>query len=299
MITICNNQLRLVLDPNKGVSTKAFDLFRNGCWIPVMPDTRLANCNLPYSNFLMIPYSNRIENGTFSFENHIYNLAHSELHSIHGDVRNRRWEIDRKTAESIVCTLNSSHYSTMNWPWDFFAQASFTLDDFALHMTLSITNNGSTSMPAGLGWHPYFNRKITSNGEPVLLHFPLDGAYPDADSTRIPSGPLAPLNPGQNFNTERELLHNNHLDLCYHGFNEGSISWPKSKLRLNISANNTCQHLIIYNPPESGYFAIEPVSNANNGVNLFSQGDHTSGIKVLSPQETLTAICTLKLEEYE
>ena len=39
--------------------------------------------------------------------------------------------------------------------------------------------------------------------------------------------------------------------------------------------------------------------SAYNGVNLFAQGDQTSGIKVLLPNETLTATCILQLEEYE
>ena len=299
MIEICNNQLRLIIDPDKGVGTRAFDLYRNGHWLPIMPDTRSPNCHLPFANFLMIPYSNRVENGQFSFENHDYKLTRGELHSIHGDVRNRQWKINQATIESISCTFNSSHNTAINWPWDFCAEASFKLDGLSLYMKLSITNSSQTTMPAGLGWHPYFNRKITSNNEQVLLHFPLDGAYPDAHLTRIPSGPLAPLVEDQSFDPERELLPDNLLDLCCHGFRGGSISWPKSNLRLNISTNPTCKHLVIYNPSESDYFAIEPVSNANNGVNLFAQGDQTSGIKTLLPNETLTATCILQLEEYE
>ena len=35
------------------------------------------------------------------------------------------------------------------------------------------------------------------------------------------------------------------------------------------------------------FFAMEPVFNANNGINLFSQGYQGSGITVLGPGETL------------
>ncbi len=299
MIKIYNNQLRLFLDPNSGVGTKALEMRRGEHWLSIMPDTRSSDCNLPFANFLMIPYSNRIKDGQFTFENKNYYLANGESHSIHGDVRNRKWKISEHTTESIICTIDSRQNKDINWPWDFCAKALFKLDGLALHMQLSITNVSTTNMPAALGWHPYFNRKITSHDEQVLLHFPLKGVYPDANNTRIPSGPLTPLDYHQNFDLERELFKENFLDLCYHGFSGGSITWPKSRLRLKISTNDICQHLIIYNPPETDYFAIEPVSNANNGVNLFSQGDQTSGIRVLTPQDTLTATCRLQLEEYK
>ena len=57
-------------------------------------------------------------------------------------------------------------------------------------MEVTLTNRGDTAMPGGFGWHPYFSRYLTREGELVMLEFPLEGAYPDADDTRIPSGPL-------------------------------------------------------------------------------------------------------------
>ena len=80
MIEIYNNQLRLFLDPNSGVGTKALEMRRGEHWLSIMPDTRSSDCNLSFANFLMIPYSNRIKDGQFTFENKNYYLANGESH---------------------------------------------------------------------------------------------------------------------------------------------------------------------------------------------------------------------------
>ena len=54
--------------------------------------------------------------------------------------------------------------------------------------------------------------------------------------------------------------------------------------------------MILYNPPGKPYFAMEPVTNANDGVNLYAHGDQTSGIAVLEPGQGLEASFELRVE---
>lgn len=51
----------------------------------------------------------------------------------------------------------------------------------------------------------------------------------------------------------------------------------------------------MYNPAKP-YFAVEPVTNANNGVNLLAEGDPTSGVRALQPGETLDATFDVLVE---
>ena len=44
--------------------------------------------------FLMVPYSNRIEDGRFSFLKKNYQLDNADQHAIHGDVRERPWHTE-------------------------------------------------------------------------------------------------------------------------------------------------------------------------------------------------------------
>ncbi len=59
-------------------------------------------------------------------------------------------------------------------------------------------------------------------------------------------------------------------------------------------ASPTLGHLVFYNPADP-WFAFEPVSNANDGVNLLERGDDTSGVTVLEPGESLGAALELQV----
>ena len=48
-----------------------------------------------------------------------------------------------------------------------------------------------------------------------------------------------------------------------------------------ITATEPFRHLVLYVPPGESFFAVEPVSNANDGFNLFARGIAGSGVRVL------------------
>ena len=295
-VELQNDRLRLVVDPDHGAGILAFSTLVDGRWLPLMPDARRPDCDLACASFLMIPYSNRIENGAFTFADGAYQLENAVGHAIHGDTRKRPWNITDQSAQLLRCTFSSAEHNQVNWPWPFDTEATFEVRDDHLQLGLKLTNRGATAMPAGFGWHPYFSRALQQEGEPVVLQFALDGAYPDAHETRIPSGPLAPLAPHQDFRIERALLPDNALDTCCHGFAGGHIVWPESGVRLRLAAAANCRHLVLYNPVGKPYFAVEPVTNANNGVNLLAQGDPTCGTVSLEPGASLESGCALIVE---
>ena len=124
-------------------------------------------------------------------------------------------------------------------------------------------------MPAGFGWHPFYRRGLTRDGETVRLQMKVQAAYPDAHGNRIPSGPAEPVSPAQDFSLEKPLLPDHFLDTCFRGYDgRGHIAWPESGIKLSFRCSPVCSHLVIYNPTGQPYFAVEPVTNANNGVNL-------------------------------
>jgi aldose 1-epimerase len=297
-VDLSTDRLRLSIDPDAGAGLLVFSALVGDAWLPMMPDSRQKSCDLAAASFLMIPYSNRIADGAFSFEGQSYQLGNGEAHAIHGDTRKRPWRITEQDDTRVSCAFSSTEHEAVNWPWPFEATATYELSDGAvctLRMSVSVTNRGDTAMPAGFGWHPYFSRHLTRPGEPVRLRFPLAGAYPDAHGTRIPSGPLQPLAPNQDFTEERDLTPDNFLDTCFHGFTGGHITWPESGVRLRFEPAESCRHLVLYNP-EKPYFAVEPVLNANDGVNLLARGDETAGTVVLAPGETLASACSLIVE---
>jgi len=297
-VALENQHLRAILTPNPGVSLLALSARRGDTWLDLTPDAREPDCDLKCASFLMVPYSNRVENGAFTFQGHRYQLERGAEHAIHGDVRTRPWEIAAQTQTHLCCTFDSRAHENVNYPWPFSVRAEYEIEDRAFIARLTLWNRGDAAMPAGFGWHPYFNRTLTNPSEPVHLCFQAQAAYPDANDNRIPSGPPQPLAPNQDFSTERVLTPDNFLDTCLRSYDGGGhITWPASSVRLRFACSPTCTHLILYNPAGKPYFAAEPVTNANDGVNLLTRGDADCGTAVLEPDQSLEAIFELHLED--
>ncbi len=67
-LIINNRSLRLIVNPERGMSVMAFFARRGDDWLAIMPDTRDGSSDLASASFLMMPYSNRVEDGRFVFE---------------------------------------------------------------------------------------------------------------------------------------------------------------------------------------------------------------------------------------
>lgn len=295
-ITLDNGVLRTVVNPEYGASLAAFFAKSGEDWLPLMPDSRRPEIQLDSACFLMIPYSNRIENGTFAFQGQTYQLQNAEDHAIHGDVRFRPWSIVGQTAHSLCCLFNSRDHNNINWPWPFETLVECALDETALTIKIILWNRGDAAMPAGLGWHPYFSRTLTREGEPMRLRFATTSVYPDTHDNRIPSGPPRRPDEDLDFSTEKILPPDLFIDSCYQGYDgNGHIVWPGSNVKIVFDCSPACRHLVLYNPLDKPYFAVEPVTNANNGINLYSGGEPDSGVVILPPDECLEASFTLRV----
>ena len=294
LVTLASDDLELTVDPDRGGSVVALYARRGG--VPLMPDTRLPGAELGAASFLMAPYSNRVADGRFSFEGRAYELANAANHAIHGDVRKRPWRMLHSDAGLLRLAFASADHAGFNWPWPLSLEMTMAVDGPVFSTSVSLRNEGRAVMPAGMGLHPYFSRHLTREGEPVILAFSVAGVYPDAYGTRIPSGPPEPPGRLRDFSAARALDPACFFDFCAHGWvGEARIAWPESGVALRLTASEALRHLVVYNPPKP-WFAIEPVSNANDGFNLLARGETTSGVRALAPGEAMTARAGLSLE---
>src|SRR5262249_34164016 len=110
------------------------------------------------SAFALVPYSNRIRAGQFSFRGRPVSVPLNrppERHSIHGLGWQAAWRRIDVSAREL--TLEFRH-DAGPWPWAFRATQHFALEPTGLTVALTLRNESGTTMPAGLGWHPYFPR---------------------------------------------------------------------------------------------------------------------------------------------
>lgn len=289
-VEIANASLRVTVSPGDGASLLAFQGLCRGRWLNLYPDTRAAAGGLRQASWMMLPYSNRIRNGAFSFAGKAYQLRNGQRHAIHGDARTRPWTVAEQSASHVRLTLRSADFADFNWPWPIEAEASFRVEGARFLQTLRLRNCGTTAMPAGFGWHPFYPRALTRESEPVRMQMKWGGVYPDADGDCLPEGPMQPLPPDLDYASAKAVPLDRRYDTCLGGYDgRGFIEWPESGVRLTYTCSPNVTHFVYYNPTDRPYFAAEPVSHVNNGVNHLAQGWAGHGVQVLPAGAALEA----------
>ncbi|MDT7044130.1 aldose 1-epimerase [Candidatus Nitronereus thalassa] len=289
-----NGKVRLKLNPEIGGSITECSINRGGEWIPILrPIEEPLNRSSDAASFVLIPYSNRLRDAKFFFQGKEYQLRGREKHAIHGDVRDRALQIINHSGDRVSLGFDSIKAGDVNFPFPFFAKMTYALEDYTLTSRIELQNVGSGPMPAGCGFHPYFNRRLEGSTGEVELQLTVNGVYPG--NTPLPSGPATPLQPEHDFHVRRPL--DVVLDHCFAGWNgQALIDWPGSGVQAFIQADASMKHVILYSPPYKRFFALEPVTNANDGFNLYAQGDLNCGVVVLQKGEILQAGFSMSLQ---
>lgn len=298
--TIETSGLRLEICPEAGASIVGFELAKEGEWVPVMrptPPVAVAALSTDdMASFVLAPYSNRIRDARFSFGEKEYRLRSNfpDGTAIHGDVWKRPWKLVDEAPDSLTLSIRSEDFDDINFPFPFRVELEYALAGKTFLSTIRLTNPGNEPMPAGFGFHPYFQRTLTDADEEVELQAPVTGVYPG--DTPLPTGPPVPLAPRQDFSALRPIGEPD-LDHCFAGWNgRAALSWPGSGVVLKVECDPVFSHLVIYTPSGESFFAVEPVSNCNDGFNLAAEGQEGTGVQVLGPGEVLKGMCRMQLE---
>ncbi len=268
------------------------EVFLDEKWVPLMPDSTDPGVDLKDCNFLLLPYSNRIRDGRFSFNAELYQLEDADRHAIHGALRNQAWVVNDATNSTLNACCHSQDSHSFNWPWPVTVNCKLQAIENRIVCHLEVTNLGKTDMPIGGGWHPYFVRRLKT-AEP-RLSVPVSGVYPDTNGDCLPTGAAITIPEQLVFNPSTELSPDQRIDHCFAGLRGPlQIHWPDVDVTLTMSGSANYTHAVLYNP-DKPYFALEPVTHANDAVNLQHQGID-AGLETLPPNETWQATLELAL----
>lgn len=304
-VIIENERLRLALVPELGAGVAEFSmripegrepraastLDASGPWQPLW---RRAADNTTYFNdlacYVLAPWSNRIAGAQFIFKDREIRLAPNwpDGTAIHGVVKDRPWSILDRSPASARFGLESRDFPDLNWPWAFSATARYELSSRSLAIDLSVTNRSGSPMPAGLGLHPFFMRRLWDPRDDVIVRAAFRGRYPATNM--IPTGPAIPDDVTAQLGAGRPLAPLI-LDDVFDGFDSrAEIIWPASRVRASFSVSPTMGHTVIYSPPApDAFFCFEPVTMVNDGFNLAARGETGTGVVVLEPGSSLAA----------
>jgi aldose 1-epimerase len=105
---------------------------------------------------LLVPWPNRIEDGSYEFGGRSYQLALDEperRNAIHGLTRWSEWSVAERGTERAL--LKHMLYPSPGYPFALELEAEYTLGEEGLTVRIAATNVGSEPCPYGAGAHPY------------------------------------------------------------------------------------------------------------------------------------------------
>ncbi|MCC6678403.1 MAG: hypothetical protein IT436_14795 [Phycisphaerales bacterium] len=297
-ILIENQRLRLRILPAIGAGAAEFSLRSpRGAWQPIWrPAPESPSHFNDLACYLLAPWSNRIAAGRFTFAGRQIQLRPDWLDgtAIHGVVKDRPWTILDRSPISARLAFESHRHADLNWPWPFDAAARYELDEQSLEVKLAITNRSDSAMPAGLGFHPFFMRRLWNDHDDVAIRASLAGRYPAAG--------MIPTAPARADEVTRHLaaglpLSTLDLDDVFAGFDPATtITWPASGIRASFTVSPNLNHTVLYSPPAQPHFCLEPVSMVNDGFNLLARSAPGTGVTTLAPGQSLSATMAIRID---
>lgn len=268
--------LRLALRPDLGGAIA-------GLWLDTLPVLRSSEPDALAASrqggcYPLVPYSNRLGYRRFRWlgQDHTTAANFDELpHSVHGVAWQRPWEVLASSASSAE--LRYLHAPDAHWPFAFETRQQLVLTPEALELKLSVINLHSQPQPVGLGWHPYFPKRLRSR-----LHIEIAERW-DSDASGLPTRKVA--QPG----IDGDVAHLA-FDHCFEGW-RGAARLRDERLSLRLTSS--LPYLVVYTPETKPYYCVEPVSHVSNAIHMADPLAH--GLRSLSPQAGADAWMKLEI----
>jgi aldose 1-epimerase len=234
--------------------------------------------------FPLVPYSGPVVGGSFRFGGAAHGLAPThpdEPEPIHGEGWRAVWEIVAQAAASAVLRYRHAP-GPGTFPFPYLAEQHVALSAQRLSVGLMLENIGSGPMPAGIGLHPYFPDR-----QGLVLGLAADGVWSRAPLTRG-APPTGPPPAAWRFAPPRSAA-GLEVDDCFTGWGgRALLEWPRRGVGVELTAGVPFDLVQLYATAAGDFLCVEPVSNANDGLNLLAAGVPGHGVRVLAPGERMT-----------
>jgi len=231
----------------------------------IIKEPNKENYNDVFFSSILFPYVNRVEHGTFSFEETTYNLPLNETkekHAIHGLIYDKEFEVKEYNVSDKNATIKlrySEESTTKKTLFNYTIDLTYEINKTALNLHINIYNKGLKKFPFNVGWHPFFHNL---NKENRTIHLQSDQKI-KFDQKMIPKYFEA-------IETDR-LIINKSFDDCYR-LKEGKIIYNNEKYSLLLTSSAEVNYLQIFTPKNNDSVAIEfmtsPPNSFNNKVDL-------------------------------
>jgi aldose 1-epimerase len=219
---------------------------------------------IAWGAYPMCPWAGRLRQGRLRFGGDTYQFPLSmPPHAIHGTTWDRPWQVveARPAAATMSIALESP------WPFGGRVMHRVALEASRLRATLEV-QAGDRPMPAIVGWHPWFARRLARGG-PIELDLAAGGMLlrgPDG----VPTGEVVPPPPGP--------WDDAFVDLA----RPPVLRWPGA---IEVTVHSDAQYWVVFTEREEG-ICVEPQTGPPNGL---EDGPYA----VVGPGRPLVATMTL------
>jgi aldose 1-epimerase len=279
LVTLSHGTDRCDLIPALGGSIAAWTVNGQEMLRPASASSIAAEDPFGMASFPLVPYSNRVGNGSFGWEGKRFALTRNfppEAHAIHGVGFERPWQIRALGAHSANLVLN--HRPATAWPFAFEAQQVITLSDAVLTIEMSAANLSDRPVPLSFGHHPYFPF------EGAVLKFRAQGVWLVGDDG-LPSLRVAPFDKFD-YSSAMSVMRGD-IDHCFVGWDgSAEIKWPDRPLALEITASDTLPCAVVCIRRDVRDLCFEPVPHSNDALNM---RDREYAMPVIAPGKSFTA----------
>jgi aldose 1-epimerase len=295
-IVLDEGGVRVELEPRlgAGIAELSFRVPGRGL-VPLMAPKAVSWFN-DLACYMLAPWSNRIAHAEFDWRgtNHRLNADWPDGTAIHGLVKDRPWRIEQRSPVSALlsCTCDDAGA----FPWAFRIQTCYVISATSLVTSAVLTHEHGTRtdpMPAGLGFHPFWQRSPGGGQADVTVRVPGLRQYPHEHM--IPTGPAV-----EDEFTGRlaagTTLDDLGLDDVFTGSTDGAvIEWPRVGIRVRYRCSPNLGHTVVYTGMPD-VFCLEPVSMVNDGFNRESRGFPETGVHALAPGESMRADWSIEID---
>jgi aldose 1-epimerase len=300
VLVLGSERWRIGVLPEVGASLAFGQIADDDGWVDLLRPTPVEarSQSLDCSSYVLAPWSNRVRDGVLRFEGRTWQLRKNEAQvgAIHGTAMEFSWRVVSYDSSALVLEFDSASVVGANFPWTFLASVRYAVAGATFSVATTLRNTSCEPFPAGFGHHPYFQRTLAGAADEVRLQVPASAAF--KLHRGLPDGPPVALEPRLDFR-EMRPLGTDQLDDNLTARDAGApirFLYPRSRREIHLKADSLFSSLVLYVPQNGlSYFALEPVTNANDGFSLYERGVPGSGVFVLEPGEERLATFTLEV----
>ncbi len=238
-----------------------------------------------YASSILFPFANRIDNGTYTFEDKNFEFPINEKgnnNALHGLVFNKTFKVVNQFTDENQASVTLEYIEkneSAGFPYTYTIQLEYVLTATSLDLNVTIKNTDSKTFPFTLGWHPYFE---SANIFDSTLMF-------DSNKQLTFNDRCITTGTAEVSGTNHFEIKDKYLDNCFL-LNHNDITFNTPEYSFIMSSSSKESFLQIYTPPKKTHVAIEPTTGVSNSFN------NNMGLQTLKPNETYQLNWNIKLQ---